>query len=80
MLKYLIRSALVLGIVAAPIAPARADAPAATGEHDFKASSNIKLQALSPLQLENLAVTGKVWGFYCESGTFSFITSLTHHE
>ncbi|WP_409267850.1 S41 family peptidase [Massilia sp. BHUDP2] len=63
MLTHLIRSAFLLSIVAAPIAPAQADAPAATGEHDFKAGSPIKLQALSPLQVENLAVTGKVWGF-----------------
>lgn len=63
MLKHLIRSAFFMGIIAAPMAPAWADAPAATGEHDLKAGSDVKLQALSPLQVENLALTGKVWGF-----------------
>lgn len=63
MLKPLIRNALLLSIAAAPLALAQADTPAAAGGHDVKAGSPVKLQALSPLQVENLAVTGKVWGF-----------------
>lgn len=63
MLKQLIHRAFLLSMLAAPLAPAQVDKPAATGEQDFSTGSPVKLQALSPLQVDNLALTGKVWGF-----------------
>lgn len=63
MLKHLIRSAFVCTLFAAPTALAQADRPAPAGEHDFTAGSRITLRALSPLQVEDLALAGKVWGF-----------------
>ncbi|WP_152594676.1 hypothetical protein [Massilia sp. BSC265] len=60
--KHLMRSAFVFTVFAAPMAFAQVDHAAATGEYDFKAGSGISLHALSPLQVENLAAAGKVWG------------------
>ena len=63
MLKHLIRSAFVACLLAAGMAPAQADDPASGSLGEFNAGSRISLQALTPNQVENLAIAGKVWGF-----------------
>ena len=63
MSKQLIRSAFVLCVLAAGMALAQADSPAAEAKGEFDAGSRLKLEQLTPIQVENLAITGKVWGF-----------------
>ncbi|VXA95612.1 S41 family peptidase [Massilia sp. 9I] len=65
MLKHVIRSALVLCMLTAGVAQAQAQvaAPAVDAKLGFDAGSHISLQALSPIQVENLAIAAKVWGF-----------------
>ncbi|MFN3790896.1 S41 family peptidase [Massilia sp.] len=63
MLKNLVRSAFLCTLFTAPVALVQADPPAAMSEHDLDTGSRIKLQALSALQVESLALTARVWGF-----------------
>lgn len=63
MLKKILCSAFVLGFLATGSALAQVENRASASEHAFAAGSRISLQSLTPVQVENLAVTGKVWGF-----------------
>lgn len=58
MLKQLIHRAFLLSMLAAPLAPAQVDKPAATGEQDVGTGSPVKLQALSPLQVDRQQTHG----------------------
>lgn len=63
MLKTLMHSAVMASVCLAAVAAAQGDSrlPAPVAASD--AGSRIRLQQLRPVQIENLAVTGKVWGF-----------------
>ncbi len=63
MLKQLIRSAFVVSLLAAGMALAHTDSPAPTVAPEFSGGSRISLERLTPIQVDNLAVLGKVWGF-----------------
>lgn len=63
MLKQIIRSAFVGYLFGVGLAAAQSNNPAPDANHEFDAGSRISLQQLSPIQVDNLAMTGKVWGF-----------------
>jgi len=63
MLNRVVRSLMVLGVFAAQMALAQSDKPVADGVQAVERGSRISVQQLSPMQVENLAVAGKVWGF-----------------
>ena len=63
MLKHIIRNAFVACVFAAGLAAAQVDSQTPDMHHEFDAGSRISLQQLSPIQIENLTVAGKVWGF-----------------
>lgn len=59
----IIRSAFIAFVFAAGSTQAQVDNPTPHLRHEFDAGSHISLQQLSPIQIDNLAVVGKVWGF-----------------
>ncbi len=61
MLKHVLRSAFVVCVLATGMTQAQVGSPAATSE--FEAGSRVSVQDLTPIQIENLAIAGKVWGF-----------------
>lgn len=63
MFKQVIRSVLVWPMLAAGMAFAQADSRASSGKHEFEGGSRISLERLTPIQVDNLTVLGKVWGF-----------------
>ena len=62
MLKQLIRSVFVVCVLVAGTTRAQVDSAAAAPQAS-DAGSRISLQGLTPVQIENLAIAGKVWGF-----------------
>lgn len=64
MLKHFIRSLVVLCCFSAGLATAQDDAQRSfDNDHEFDAGSRIAIERLTPSQVENLALLGKVWGF-----------------
>lgn len=63
MLTHLIRSAIVLGVFASGVTLAQVEQRASDIPDTFAAGSRINLQSLTPIQVDNLAITAKVWGF-----------------
>lgn len=61
--RPIIRSAFIAFVFAAGSAQAQVGISAPDLRHEFDAGSRIGLQQLSLIQIENLAVAGKVWGF-----------------
>lgn len=62
-LKQLVCCSALVGVLGTGTALAQVDSHAAASEQALAAGSHISLQSLTPVQVENLAVTGKVWGF-----------------
>lgn len=63
MLKHLIYIVLAVCFIASAIATAQPDTPATNMEHEFDAGSRVSIAQLSRIQIDNLAIAGKVWGF-----------------
>lgn len=63
MLKHIVRSLVVSSILAAGAALAQGDSHAPGSTPDRAAGSRISLERLAPIQVDNLVVLGKVWGF-----------------
>ncbi|WP_195763628.1 S41 family peptidase [Duganella guangzhouensis] len=63
MLRNIICSTLLGFVFAVSMATAQADTQAPGTNHEFDAGSRISLQQLSTIQVDNLIITGKVWGF-----------------
>ncbi|MYM86365.1 peptidase S41 [Rugamonas sp. FT82W] len=63
MLRHILRNTLVAFVFTASVAAAQADTQTTDLNHEFDAGSRISLTQLSPVQVGNLAIAGKVWGF-----------------
>ncbi|RFP20071.1 peptidase S41 [Duganella sp. BJB480] len=63
MLRNILRNTLVACVFTLSMATAQADTQAVDWNHEFDAGSRISLKQLSPIQVDNLAIAAKVWGF-----------------
>ncbi|MYN28473.1 S41 family peptidase [Duganella levis] len=63
MLKNIIRNTLFACVFAMKMAVADVGTQAPGTSHEFDAGSRISLQQLTPIQVSNLIIAGKVWGF-----------------
>lgn len=63
MLRHILCHSLFVLVFATKIATAQTATPPSPVSHEFDAGSRISLQQLSPIQVNNLIVTAKIWGF-----------------
>lgn len=63
MLRQIAGAALWGYVFTAGLAAAQVDSTAPEVNNEFDSGSRVILQQLSPIQVENLAIAGKIWGF-----------------
>jgi C-terminal processing protease CtpA/Prc len=63
MFKTIVRNCLILLVFVSMPVFASMDGGTFDSDHEFDSGSRIRLERLNAVQLENLAVLGKVWGF-----------------